>query len=196
MRSSASAPALSRPARVVLVRHCESTGQAPDAPLTDTGRLQALELVNRLAPFAIDHVVSSPYARARATIEPFAATRRLPVHVDERLSEHRLSAAPIDAWREAVRRSFEDLDTRAAGGDSPRETLARGWAALRAVLEGGHRAPVVVSHGQLLSLVLHSIDPGFGYAGWESLRNPDVFVLEGVPGRGFAFRRVEGAEPG
>jgi hypothetical protein len=30
----------------------------------------------------------------------------------------------------------------------------------------------------LLSLVLHSLDPGFGFAGWESMRNPEVFLLE------------------
>ncbi len=164
--------------RVALVRHCESSGQAPEAPLTEIGRAQARELVRRLEPLEIDHVVSSPYARARATIEPFAARRGLVVHVDARLAERSLSPEPIEGWRDVVRRSFEDLESRAPGGESGRETLARGWAAIESVLGGGHRLPVVVSHGQLLSLVLHSIDPSFGYAGWESLRNPDLLLLE------------------
>jgi 2,3-bisphosphoglycerate-dependent phosphoglycerate mutase len=49
---------------------------------------------------------------------------------------------------------------------------------------------VVVSHGQLLSLVLHSIDPSFGYASWASLSNPDVFLIEGSAAGAFRFERV------
>jgi 2,3-bisphosphoglycerate-dependent phosphoglycerate mutase len=164
--------------RVVLVRHCESSGPAPEAPLTVRGRAQAVELARRLSPLGIDHIVSSPYARARATIQPFADLAGLPVQVDERLAERRLSPQPIDNWRDFVRSSFEDPDSRAAGGESGRETLARGWAAIESILQQGHQLPAVVSHGQLLSLVLHSLDPGFGFAGWESMRNPEVFLLE------------------
>jgi 2,3-bisphosphoglycerate-dependent phosphoglycerate mutase len=176
--------------RIALVRHCESAGQAPEAPLTETGHAQALDLVGRLSSLAIDHIVCSPYARARATIQPFAMRAGLPVHLDDRLAERRLSPEPIDNWRGFVRQSFDDPDSRAPGGESGRETLGRAWAAMESVLQGGHRLPVVVSHGQLLSLVLHSIDPGFGYAGWEALQNPDVYLLEGEPGPAFTFRRI------
>lgn len=177
-------------ATVVLIRHCETTGQAPEAPLTETGQAQALDLADRLSSLEIDHIVSSPYVRARDTIQPFARRTDLPVHIDDRLAERRLSPEPIDNWREFVRSSFSDLDSGVPGGESPRETLARGWAAIESVLQGGHRCPVVVSHGQLLSLVLHSIDPTFGYAGWVSLRSPDVYLLERKRRRAFSFRRI------
>jgi hypothetical protein len=36
--------------------------------------------------------------------------------------------------------------------------------------------------------VLHSIDPGFGFRGWESLSNPDVYLLDG--GRCLRFERL------
>jgi 2,3-bisphosphoglycerate-dependent phosphoglycerate mutase len=176
--------------RALLIRHCESSGPAPDAPLTPVGRTQAIALAGRLAAHPIDHIVSSPYPKARATIEPFATRARLPIRTDERLAERRLSREPIADWREVVRRSFSDPDHRVPGGESGGETVARGWAAIRAVLEGGHELPAVVSHGQLLSLVLHSIDPAFGYAGWESLTNPDVHLLETGPGGTFTFRRL------
>jgi 2,3-bisphosphoglycerate-dependent phosphoglycerate mutase len=177
-------------ARVLLVRHCESSGQHPEAQLTDAGCTQALDLAERLAGFPIDYIVSSPYARAIGTIEPFARRMDLPLNVDERLAERRLSPEPLDHWREIVRLSFLSLDSGVPGGESPRETLRRGWAAIDSVLEGGHRLPAVVSHGQLLSLVLHSIDPGFGFAGWESLRNPDVYLLERRHDGTFEFRRA------
>ncbi len=68
--------------------------------------------------------------------------------------------------------------------------MRRGWAAIESVLQGGHRLPVVVSHGQLLSLVLHSIDRGFGFAGWQSLRNPDVHRFERKDDGNFEFIRL------
>lgn len=176
--------------RALLVRHCETDGQWPDAGLTPRGRDQAIALADFLAAHPIDHVVSSPYARARATIEPFARRAGLPIELQEGLAERRLSVEPIAHWREVVERSFSEPDYRVDGGESAAETLARGWAALRTVLARGHRLPVVVSHGQLLSLVLHSLDPSFGFAGWAALSNPDVFLLEGTPEEGFAFRRV------
>jgi 2,3-bisphosphoglycerate-dependent phosphoglycerate mutase len=176
--------------RILLVRHCESSGQAPEAALTENGEAQAGELAQRLSSLGIDHIVSSPYARARATIQPFATQAGLRVHLDDRLEERRLSPEPIDDWREFVRSSFEDLDSRAAGGESGRETLARGWSAIESVLDGRHRLPALVSHGQLLGLVLHSVDPRFGFAGWEAMRNPDVFLLERKGKRDFTFTRA------
>jgi 2,3-bisphosphoglycerate-dependent phosphoglycerate mutase len=154
------------------------------------GRSQALALADRLARHPIDRVVSSPYLRARETIAPFAERARLAVHTDERLAERRLSPESIAHWREVVRASFVDLDHRAPGGESGREALARGWAAIGDALAGRHRLAAVVSHGQLLSLVLHSIDPGFGYAGWQSLSTPDLHELVEDGGR-FAFARIE-----
>ena len=176
--------------RLVLIRHCESSGQAPEAPLTAAGEAQALALAARLVDLGLDHLVSSPYARARATIQPLATRLGLPLHLDDRLAERHLSPAPIDDWREVVQRSFVDLDHRVPGGESGRETLTRGWAAIRALLDGAHACPAVASHGQPLALALHSIDPGFGFAGWESLRNPDVYVLERATDGALAFARL------
>lgn len=183
------APARQTTQRVLLVRHCETTGQAPGAPLTAAGATQALRLAERLSSFPIDHLVSSPYMRALATIQPFAERAGLYIQMDERLAEHRLSAEPVDHWRDLVRRSFEEPDFAVPGGESARQTLVRGWAAIESVLHGAHQLPLVVSHGQLLGLVLHSVDPTFGYAGWASLRNPDVYLLERNRDRVFTFRR-------
>jgi 2,3-bisphosphoglycerate-dependent phosphoglycerate mutase len=174
---------------LILVRHCATSGQHPEAPLTEAGQAQAVALASRLAALPIDHVVSSPYVRATGTIEPFARSASLEIHVDERLAERRLSPEPIEHWRDVVKLSFEDPDFTVPGGESGRATLERGLAAIHDVLGAGHRLPVVVSHGQLLALVLHSLDPGFGFAGWEAMRNPDVYVLGRRAGR-LAFERL------
>lgn len=163
---------------VLVVRHCATSGQEPDAPLTEAGCRQALELADRLSALPVDRVVSSPYARAVATIEPFARRSGLAIERDERLAERRISPQPVAHWRELVRRAFDDPDFALPGGESGREALARGLAVLHELLDGPHRLPAAVTHGHLLALVLHSIDPGFGFAGWSGLRNPDLFRLE------------------
>ncbi|HXX48292.1 MAG TPA: histidine phosphatase family protein [Myxococcota bacterium] len=177
-------------ARLLLVRHCQSSGQHPEAPLTDAGRAQAQALAERLAALPIDFAGSSPYLRARETLAPLAARAGLSLHLDERWAERRLSSEPIDHWREVVARSFVDLDFCVHGGESGRAVLARGRAALEAVFARGHALPVVASHGQLISLLLHYIDPRFGFAGWESLANPDVFELERGGAGALSFRRL------
>ncbi|MEX2207503.1 MAG: histidine phosphatase family protein [Myxococcota bacterium] len=178
--------------RALLVRHCESSGQAPEAPLTARGNAQAEALAEFLASQPIARVVSSPYLRARQSVEPLARKLGLEIELDARLAERRLSPTPIDGWRDVVKRSFEDPEWSVPGGESGGETLARGLAAIRPLLESAasDRLVVVSSHGQLLSLVLHSIDARFGFAGWEALSNPDVHALEANEVSGLAFRRV------
>ncbi len=178
--------------RVLLVRHCESSGQAPDAPLTARGLEQAQALAEFLAPRPIARIVSSPYLRARQSVAPLAGKLGLELETDVRLAERRLSPEPIDGWRDVVKRSFDEPDHRAPGGESGGETLARGLAALRPLLDSGKSDALVVvaSHGQLLSLVLHSIDGRFGFAGWESLSNPDVHAVARDAAGRLSFRRV------
>jgi len=176
-------------ARVLLVRHCESSGPAPEAPLTAVGHRQASALADFLTAHPVARVVSSSYLRAQQTIAPFAERARLAIELDARLVERRLSPEPIPNWRDAVRLSFDDPDHRVPGGESGREALSRGRAALDELLAAPHGVVVAVSHGQLLSLVLHAIDPRFGHAEWESLSNPDVFALE-ASGNRVAFERI------
>jgi 2,3-bisphosphoglycerate-dependent phosphoglycerate mutase len=92
--------------RLLLIRHCESSGQAPNAALTPRGMEQANELARWLQlSHLIDHVISSPYLRALQTIEPFAAVAGLSVEQDARLAERRnvyiesVEEAGIDATR-------------------------------------------------------------------------------------------------
>ena len=177
--------------RLLLVRHCQASGQLPEDPLTEVGLEQAASLAEFLADRQVDVVVSSAFKRARQTIEPFAAASGLTLRIDTRLNERTLSDAPVENWREVIRGSFVDPDMSLPGGESGREVLQRGWACLNELLDGGHTLPLAVSHGNLLSLVLNSVDPAFGgYSGWESLSNPDVFLLYDTGEGRLAFQRL------
>ena len=54
-------------------------------PVDDRGRLQSDALVDALAAFQIDRIVSSPYLRCVQTVEPLAEARELEIELDEQL---------------------------------------------------------------------------------------------------------------
>ena len=163
---------------LLLIRHCESSGQSPDSHLTHLGFRQADALADFLTGRQIDFVVASAFRRARQSIEPFASANGLIVRVDSRFNERTLSKSPISHWRDVVRDSFDDLDLRAPGGESAREVLDRAWSGINELLDGGYELPSAVTHGNLLSLVLNSLDDTFDFEGWENLSNPDVYMLQ------------------
>ena len=179
-------------ARLILIRHCESSGQAPDAPLTEAGTRAAHALADRLAALSPDAVYSSPYRRARSTIAPFAERAGFAIVEEARLHERILSAASLHDWLEHIRRSYEDVDHRAGqGGETLREIEARGCAALADIAAAGHGLPIAVSHGNLISAILRAADPSFGFEDWRALRNPDLFEVTVAAGRPTAFARIE-----
>ena len=175
---------------LLLVRHCQAASQHPEAPLTDVGFEQAQRLAEFLRNYPIDFVAASRYRRARQTIEPYAGSVGLPVHQDGRLNERVLSTTPIPDWEQLVRDSFDNADLRAPGGESAAEVLCRARAGLDDILARDHRSPLVVTHGNVMALLLHSVDGTCGYPGWKSLTNPDVYMLrEGSDGRR-SFERI------
>jgi 2,3-bisphosphoglycerate-dependent phosphoglycerate mutase len=158
------------------VRHAAATGQDADAALTMEGRRQARRLADLLLPFQIQRVISSPFVRATESVGPLCRRADLRLETDDRLVERVLSAPNLPDWREHLRRSFEDLDYCLEDGESSRTAQARGTSAVRAVLASGERC-VLVTHGNLLALILKSIDATVGFDVWSRLSNPDVFVL-------------------
>ena len=93
---------------IYAVRHCRASGQAPDAPLTAEGVVQAAALADFLAPLGIERIVVSPYLRAQQSIAPLAARLGLVVEQDARLVERVLSTGERADWLERLRESFED----------------------------------------------------------------------------------------
>ncbi len=176
--------------RFLLIRHCQAVSQAPQAALTEVGRKQAEALASFLQQKPVDHIVSSSYTRAQQSILPFAQRSGRRVDLDHRLIERCLSDGPVEKWQQAIRKSFEDLNFRLPGGESGQEVQARAWAALNATLKADHVLPVFVTHGNLISLLLNSLDSDFGYQQWESLSNPDVFQLEKHGQGQWQFERI------
>lgn len=164
--------------KLYLIRHCQTTGQEPDAGLTADGEEQAEKLADFLSNAPIERIVSSPFVRAVQSIKPLAHRLRLQIETDHRLQERVLSSSPLPNWRENLRQTFEQLDLRFPGGESSREAMQRASAAVQDILQ---KAPenviALVSHGNLSTLLLKQFDETIGFSTWESMTTPDVFCL-------------------
>jgi 2,3-bisphosphoglycerate-dependent phosphoglycerate mutase len=176
MSASQAVPASNGPV-VYLVRHCQASGQAPDAPLTDLGHEQAVQLAETLVGLNIQRIVSSPYARACQTIAPLAERLGLPVETDARLVERVLAAEALSDWPERIRASFDDLELALPGGESTAAAAQRARQALDTIVSQRRLPAVVVAHGNLLAALLNHLDGRPGFETWGSLTNPDVFAV-------------------
>lgn len=164
-----------------VVRHCHAEGQRPEAPLTVEGLAQAALLGQYLTRLRIDRIVCSPFVRARQSIEPLARWSGLSVEIDARLAERVLCGTPRADWRDRLRESFDDPELCLAGGEAGRDATARGVAAVEDARARGGR-PVLVSHGNLMALILRHFDARFGFDEWQGLGTPDVFRVATVDG--------------
>jgi 2,3-bisphosphoglycerate-dependent phosphoglycerate mutase len=167
-------------ARVLLIRHCQTTGQGVDSPLTELGREQAIALAVWLQGRGVDRIVSSPFQRAIDTIAPFAVAAGLEVEVDERMAERNLGGGSYETvaeLHEAVRAAMDDRELRHPGGETGLEIVARGWPALLEALDGPNLVTALVAHGQMNLHLLREIDPSFGFDAWRAMTTPDVFEI-------------------
>lgn len=190
---------------VILVRHATPVPQGSagweerddERPLSEQGQRQADELAFELDAYGISAVYSSPYPRALQTVQPTAARHELEVQVLPDLRERRQSPGLRDDWRELLERSWADFDYAVPGAESSREAQRRGTAVLdllRARHADGGRL-LIGSHGNLISLILHALEPQVDRAFHEAMPMPALYHLQhdGVGWRvmgGFGFTEI------
>ena len=85
---------------LLLVRHALAgdpaawEGDDKVRPLDERGRRQARALVDALAEFELDRIVSNPFHRCVQTVEPLAEERGLEIDLDDLLGADRLRDVP------------------------------------------------------------------------------------------------------
>lgn len=173
------------PLDVLLVRHAEpiAFGSAEvaddDRPLTDSGRAAAAELAAELDGYELTAIYCSPYARAIETIDVLARRRGLPVQILEDLRERRLAVGPLANWRISLEAAWTDAHLALPGGESGRDAQRRAIGILdllRARHPDGGRL-VVGSHGNLISLILHALEPKVDFAFHMAMPMPALYRL-------------------
>ncbi|RDZ66132.1 histidine phosphatase family protein [Haloferax sp. Atlit-12N] len=178
---------------VSFVRHAHSP-YVPDAErtrgLSRRGRRDAARVTARLADLA-DVVATSPYERARATVEGVADAADAPLIVDEDLRERELAESHVEDFEQAVEHLWANPNASHPGGESHAEAQARGVAAVDRLVEAyPDRHVVVGTHGTLMALVFNAYDPRYGHEFWTGLTMPDVYEVTFVDGEAFSIART------
>lgn len=160
-----------------VVRHCKAKGQEADAPLTREGVAQSKSLADSLSTATIERIISSPYKRATQSIAPLAQRLNLAIELDMRLVERVLCSSPRPDWQELLYASFLDLDLSVEGGESSREAMQRAVAVVTDIQRHSAQNTLLVTHGNLMALLLKHFDDAIGFAEWRALSNPDVYRI-------------------
>ena len=179
--------------RFYLVRHAHAEW-VPDEmrPLSEQGKADAERVADILAGEKFAAVYSSPYRRARETVEPLAQRLGMTVAEMADLRERSLGTEWEADWEATIRPTWEDFSfAYPDGGETNAEALGR---AKRAYLELSHRhrdeAVVVATHGNLLVLILRVLDPSRGFDFWRSLSLPDIYRLDVAADGTFDLQRL------
>jgi 2,3-bisphosphoglycerate-dependent phosphoglycerate mutase len=117
--------------------------------------------------------------------------KRLGVHAEvvPDLRERELPVIPPDEFDSLVRQAWDLPGEAPGGGESNVRAQVRGLAVLRAVVVRHHGSQAgLVTHGNLLTLMLNALDPSFGYQFWRQLSFPDIYQLT------FAGEELRGVE--
>lgn len=145
-------------------------GQRVKAPLSERGRHDAEALATRLAPTAIDRIVSSPLERAIETARILAASSATAVETDDRLTEldygkwEGLTVDEIDRRFPGERVLYEENPAthQVGGGESGLEVARRLEPLVGELLEwssfdGGDRTCLLVGHSSVNRILLATL---------------------------------------
>lgn len=189
-------PEQASPVTLFLVRHGETPQHAQnryvgttDAPLTDRGRQQAVDLAHWAERANLAAIISSDLARAKETAAPSAAATGLDPLVDPQWREldfgsgEGLTAAEMRERFPAARTAFEvdPYQHPLPDGEDPAAALVRARAAADELADeyAGGRV-LVVAHGTLLRLLLCDllgIPPGRYRAAFPAMANTTGAVV-------------------
>jgi 2,3-bisphosphoglycerate-dependent phosphoglycerate mutase len=154
---------------IYLVRHGKASLKGSDRGrgLTEEGELQSKQISKQLNNFdhPIENIFTSAFQRAILFIKPFSEIKNINIVELEEFREIKLSSENIENMNKARQNMWSDFSKKLVGGESGSEAQTRGLSGLKKVLnimlDGS--SSVVVSHGNLIGLIIHSFDKSFGF---------------------------------
>jgi 2,3-bisphosphoglycerate-dependent phosphoglycerate mutase len=168
---------------VYLLRHAQSSPDQEIAesewPLSQSGTEQASALIEPLNEFEIDRIFTSPFSRTIATISPYCSSNDLAFEINEDLRERKLKEpSMVENWQDLIEKAWKDFDfalPNCESGYSCQSRMSNCISALVSAHPG--KTLLMSSHGNAISLYLNKLDSTFGYTGWQSMKNPDLFRI-------------------
>ena len=166
---------------IYFVRHAQPNYQNHDdltRELTAQGLCDRMKVVEALKDQPLHAVLSSPYKRAVDTVQPLADARGLSVVTDADFRERKVGDGWLEDFTSFAKAQWADFDYALAHGESLRQVQRRNLAALERVLTAYEGQTVAIgSHGTTLSTVVEHFAPGFGYAGFDRIRDVMPWVV-------------------
>lgn len=164
--------------KIYVVRHCKAEGQPPESPLTKEGFEQAKKLAAFFDDVKVTRIISSPYKRAIQTVQPLAEQLNVEIEMNVQLEERKLSAEPLLDWLDKLKKTFDNPKLKFEGGESSEEAANRIVEVADSVFKSEFENTIIVTHGNLMALLLNHYDRQFGFDKWAGLSNPDIYLLK------------------
>ncbi|OMF83112.1 histidine phosphatase family protein [Paenibacillus glucanolyticus] len=169
------------------VRHAESPyseGKERSRGLYVQGASDAERVKGLLLGEGIGVIVSSPYQRAKDTVQPLADALGLPITVLEDLRERKIGDFQGNSFTDAKRKLFNEPDTCFPEGESSKDAQRRAVQAMEGILDTYKGKNVVMgTHGDIMTLMLHHYDQRFDYEFWQGTSMPDIYRAEFEEGK-------------
>lgn len=166
---------------IYFVRHAQPNYQNHDdlsRELTPQGLQDRMKVVAALQNATVHAVFSSPYKRAIDTVAPLAVSRGLTVETDPDFRERKVGDGWLEDFTAFAKAQWAAFDFALENGESLRQVQARNLAALNRVLEKHPGETVIIgTHGTALSTLMDHFCPGFGYEGFDRIRNVMPWVV-------------------
>ncbi|OEH94397.1 phosphoglycerate mutase [Bacillus solimangrovi] len=164
--------------KIYIIRHCEAEGQHSEAQLTEKGFAQSLQLSDFFSSTPIDQIISSPYKRAIQSVQPLAKRLHIEIDFNNLLTERVLSTNNLTDWLEKLKATYDDLELKFEGGESSQEAMERIVTVVEEVFNSEYENIIIVTHGNIMSLLLKYYNDNFGFDEWKNLSNPDIYLLQ------------------
>ena len=166
---------------VYFVRHAQPNYENHDdltRELTEKGLQDRMKVVEVLREIPVHAVLSSPYKRAVDTVQPLADQRGLSVVTDADFRERKVGDGWLEDFPSFAKLQWANFDFALEHGESLRQVQVRNAAALeRALARYDGKTIVIGSHGTALSSLVEYYVPGFGYEGFDRIRNIMPWVV-------------------
>ncbi|OBZ07770.1 histidine phosphatase family protein [Bacillus sp. FJAT-26390] len=181
---------------IYMVRHAESAfafGQERTRGLSTEGFAAAKQVAELFTGIDVHYMASSPYTRAKQTIQYIADQKCLEIVEYEELIERPIKGldyeAPWNELYEAIRTSFVDQDFALKGGESTRQAQQRAIPVIEKLLEEQQGKNIVIgTHGNIMTIIMNDFDDQYGFEFWDSTSKPDIYKLT------FNMNRLEQVE--
>lgn len=164
---------------VYFVRHADSAfveGQERERGLSEQGARDAKVIKELLQDEPLDVFVSSPYVRSVETIQELADWKGKPIKQFEDLRERNIGRFAPLSFADAKRKVYEEPQFAFPEGESSLEAADRAVQALLSLLVQYEGLTLLLgTHGDIMTLMLQTFDPRYGFEFWRSTTMPDIY---------------------